>query len=424
MAAGDPNDAVTTPYARGAIDLYGERLGEGAAVDGFVIDGLVAEGGCGSLYRARDMASGETVAIKLLHRQHAADGNMVKRFRREAQAVQHIGHPGVVAIRTIGALHDGRPYIAMDWLEGQDLGCELAQRGRLSPAEILEVAEQVGAALEAAHGCGVLHRDVKASNVMVRREGERVRYTLIDFGIAKWAAPGEQATVTFATLLGTPQVMAPEQIRGEPVDARTDVYAFGVLLFQLATGRYPFAGSDAAEIEEQHLVAPPPRPGELAPVPTGFDAVVLRALEKRPADRQQSIGELLAELRAALAGGPAISVGMLVSADEESDELLDRAAERMRASGMTLALDMASAVLGVLPGDSEAERDRAVRLALELCQPGISICLHAAAVDRERPASGPLFQLASWPAAERARVVVSAAAAPAARPADARIIWC
>src|SRR6185503_621917 len=168
MAAGDPNDAVTTPYARGAIDLYGERLGEGAAVDGFVIDGLVAEGGCGSLYRARDIASGETVAIKLLHRQHAADGNMVKRFRREAQAVQRIGHPGVVAIRTIGALHDGRPYSAMDWLEGPDLGRELPQRGRLSPPETVELAEQVGAALQAAHACSVVHRDLKPANVMVR----------------------------------------------------------------------------------------------------------------------------------------------------------------------------------------------------------------------------------------------------------------
>jgi tRNA A-37 threonylcarbamoyl transferase component Bud32 len=426
MAGADPkdDDAVTAPYRRGEIELYGDRLGGGALVDRYVIDELVAEGGCGSVYRARDTACGERVAIKLLHRQHAADGNMVKRFRREAQAVQSIGHPGVVAIREIGALHDGRPYFAMDWLDGQDLDCELAGRGRLSPGEIFEVAEQIGDALATAHEAGVVHRDVKAANVMVQREGKRVRYTLVDFGIAKWAAPGEEVTITQATLLGTPQAMAPEQIRGESVDARTDVYAFGVLLFQLATGRFPFTGSDAAEIEEQHLVAPAPRPGQLAPVPAGFDAVVLRALEKRPADRQQSMRELLGELAAALGGRPAVCVGMLVRGDEESDDLLDRAAAAMRASGMTVALDMADAVLGLLPGDSEAERQRALALALELCQPGISICLHAGAVDRERQASGPLFQLARWPAAQRERVVVSAAAAPQNRPADPRVTWC
>jgi len=429
MAAGDPRDeAVTTPYGRQEVGLYGDRLGAGAVVGDFLIDELVAEGGCGAVYRARHLASGEQAAIKVLHRQHAADGNMVKRFRREALAVQRIGHPGVVAIREVGALHDGRPFCVMDWLEGQDLGFELAGRGRLSPGEILDVAEQVGAALAAAHACGVVHRDIKAANVMVRRDQERARYTLIDFGIAKWAAPGEQATVTFATLLGTPQAMAPEQIRGEQVDARTDVYAFGVLLFQLATGRFPFSGSDAAEIEEQHLVSPPPRPGELAPVPAGFDAVVLRALEKRPGDRHPGMAELLVELRAALSGRPGAartSVGVLVSGDEESDALLDRASERLRAAGMTVALDVANAVLAVMPGDSDAERQRAIACALELCQPGLSICVHAGEVAPDREGEGALFQLASWPPAQPDRVVVSAAAAPApaGRPGDPRITW-
>ncbi len=386
MAAGDPqDDVVTAPFARQEIDLYGDRLGAGAVVGAFMIDELVAEGGCGAVYRARDLATGEPAAIKVLHRQHAADGNMVKRFRREALAVQRIAHPGVVAIREVGALHDGRPYCVREWLEGEDLSVELTRRGRLSVGEILEVAEQVGASLAAAHACGVIHRDVKAANVMVRQGGEATRYTLVDFGIAKWAAPGEHATVTHATLLGTPQAMAPEQIRGEPVDARTDVYAFGVLLFQLATGRFPFQGSDAAEIEEQHLAAPPPRPGELAPLSARFDAVVMRALAKRPADRHQSIAELVADLHAALGGEAATAgrhaVGLLVSGDEVADDLLDQAAEAMRAAGMAIALDLPSAVLGVLPGDSEEERQRALACALALCRPGLSIALHAAPVD-------------------------------------------
>jgi serine/threonine protein kinase len=424
----DPkDDAVTAPYRRSEVDLYGDRLGDGAVVGAYVVDQLVAEGGCGAVYQARHMASGERVAIKVLHRQHAADGNMVKRFRREALAVQRIAHPGVVAIREVGALFDGRPFCVMEWLEGQDLAFELAGRGRLTPGEILDVAEQVGGSLAAAHACGVVHRDIKAANIMVRRDGDRVRYTLIDFGIAKWAAPGEQMTVTFATLLGTPQVMAPEQIRGEAVDPRTDVYAFGVLLFVLATGRFPFNGADAAEIEEQHLASPPPRPGDVAPVPSGFDAVVLRALEKQPSDRYQNMAELVADLRAALAGetaAPQTAVGVLVQGDEEADDLLDRASQAMRAAGMDIALDLSNAVLGVLPGDSEAERQRAIACALELCLPGLAICVHAAAVDRHREATGPLFQLADWPPATRDQVAVSSAAAPAVRPDDARITWC
>ncbi|HEY8146106.1 MAG TPA: serine/threonine-protein kinase [Kofleriaceae bacterium] len=429
MAAGDPqDDVVTAPYTRAEIDLYGDRLGAGAVVGAFLIDGLVAEGGCGAVYRARDLVTGEPAAIKVLHRHHATDGNMVKRFRREALAVQRIGHPGVVAIREVGALHDGRPFCVMEWLEGEDLSVELTRRGRLSVGEILEVAEQVGASLAAAHACGVIHRDVKAANVMVRQGGEATRYTLIDFGIAKWAAPGEHATVTHATLLGTPQAMAPEQIRGEPVDARTDVYAFGVLLFQLATGRFPFQGSDAAEIEEQHLAAPPPRPGELAPLSARFDAVVMRALAKRPADRHQGIAELVADLHAALGGEATASagrtsLGLLVSGDDEADDLLDQAAEAMRGAGMAIALDLPSAVLGVLPGDSEEERQRALACALELCRPGLSIALHAAPVDAGGSARGPLFQLARWPEARRDGVAVSSAAAPAARPGDPRITW-
>ena len=426
MVASDPKDDVpTAPYARAEIDLYGEKLGDGAMVGAYLIDQLVAEGGCGAVYQARHMASGERVAIKVLHRQHAADGNMVKRFRREALAVQKIAHPGVVAIREVGALHDGRPYCVMDWLDGQDLAFELAGRGRLSPGEILDVAEQVGASLAAAHACGVVHRDVKAANIMVRRDGDRVRYTLIDFGIAKWAAPGEQATVTFATVLGTPQAMAPEQIRGEPVDPRTDVYAFGVLLFQLATGRFPFNGADAAEVEEQHLQSPPPRPGAVAPVPAGFDAVVLRAMQKRPADRQPSMVELVGELRAGLAGeasGPRTSVGVLVCGDEETaDELLDRASEALRAAGMSVALDLSNAVLAVMPGDSQEERQRAIECALELCGPGLSVSVHADAVEGE--AGGRLFSLANWPPAPRDGVAVSSAAAPAIRPGDPRITW-
>jgi serine/threonine protein kinase len=409
-----------------AVNLYGDRLREGAMVGFYIVVEPVAEGGCGSVYRAQHAASGEVVAIKILHRQHATDSNMVKRFRREALAVQRIGHPGVVAIQDVGWLHDGRPYCIMEWIDGNDLATELSRRGRFSPAEILEVAEQIGAALDAAHCSGVVHRDVKAANVMIRRADDgQVRLTLLDFGIAKWAEPVGHATVTQGTLLGTPEAMAPEQIRGEPVDARTDVYAFGVLLFQLATGRLPFTGRDAAEIEEKHLQSPPPRASDLAPVPAGFDAIVQRCLCKQPADRYQEMPELLADLMAVLAPAPDLHracVGVLVSGGEEADEVLDRAADLLRAAGMTIALDVSNAVLGVLAGDSEEDRHRAIACARELCQPGVSVSVHAGQVDGDR--SGPLFHLGDWPTAEPDRIAVSGAAVTAERPADPRITWC
>src|SRR5690606_37882855 len=172
-------------------------------------------------------------------------------------------------------------------------------RGGLSAAELLEVAEQVGLALAAAHARGVIHRDVKPSNVvLVERAGVR-RLVLIDFGIARIESSAE-VTISSESTIGTSEAMAPEQIRGEPADPRTDVYALGVMLFQLATGRPPFRG-EPAEVEDQHLHAPAPSASEIAAMPAAFDAVIARCLAKRRDDRYPDPGALLADLRAALA---------------------------------------------------------------------------------------------------------------------------
>jgi eukaryotic-like serine/threonine-protein kinase len=404
-----------------SVPLYGDPLGAGALVGPYLVDAALGGGGGGTVYRAHHPDTGAVVAVKVLHRQWLAIPTMVQRFRREARALARVDHPGVVAIRDVGALHDGRPYCVMEWLDGPDLASELAARGSLSSAELADAAEQIGAALAAVHRSGVIHRDVKPSNVVVVDQPCGRRLVLVDFGIARWDEPDARVTVTSGSTVGTAEAMAPEQIRGEPADVRTDVYAFGVMLFPLATGRPPFGG-DPAEIEDQHLNAPAPRASLVAPVSSEFDAVVARCLAKRPADRYSTMDELLAALRPALAGAApnaAICVGVHIEATtgdlDLADQLLERAAGALADAGLVVTIDTGNALLGVLRGDSDEVRVRAVACALQIATGGLTIRVHAAEAIAHGSSfrGGELFRLAAWPAAAgRDLVSVSPAAAP------------
>src|SRR6266478_5793915 len=184
-------------------------------------------------------ASGEGID---LDGELAPSPEMVERFVREARVVNRIRHPNIVDIYEFGELDDKRPYFVMELLEGTSLASIVERRGRLSPAQALSYLEPVCDALRAAHAAGVVHRDLKASNVAVVKEGDPPRVKLLDFGIAKLVrtAPGERGLTAVGQRIGTPYAMAPEQIRGGAIDARVDIYALGVLLYQLLTGRYPF----------------------------------------------------------------------------------------------------------------------------------------------------------------------------------------
>lgn len=414
----------------GTISLYGEPLGAGALVGPYLVDEVVGRGGGGTVYRARDVHSGRPAALKVLHREWLGVPTMVQRFAREARALAHIDHPGVVGIHEVGTLHDGRPYCAMEWLEGPDLARELATRGPLSPAELAEVAIQIGGALAAVHERGLVHRDLKPANVIAVGSSVAIRYVLVDFGIARWAEADPGAAISSGSTLGTPAAMAPEQIRGEPATARTDVYGFGVFLHQLLTGRAPFSG-DLAELEDQHLHAPPPRTSELAPVSPEVDAVIGRCLAKRPDDRYTSMDELVAELAPALLGvtpAAAACVGVFVEAvaddPDVGDELLELAAEVLERGGLTVAVETGDALLAVGRDATDETRRRAVDCALALAGPGLVIRVHAAeAVARGgRYRGGALFELDAWPrAAGPGLVTLSPQAAPHPPPADPRL---
>ncbi|MGK3993113.1 serine/threonine-protein kinase [Sorangium sp. So ce1024] len=383
----------------------GDALPAGAVVGGYRLDEVRLAGGFGVVHRAWPIGGGAAVALKVLRRDLSLLPAMLRRFHQEAEVLARLRHPAIVEVRGVGALDDGRPYIAMEWVEGRTLAAELRARGALSPAEAVALLEEVGGALAAAHAIGVVHRDVKAQNVMIlpAADGGGARgVKLVDFGIAKLLAPGGARGGKHSSLIvGTPLTMAPEQILGAAVDARTDIYAVGLLAYQLVTAELPFQGANAVETEEMHLRAPPPLPSERAPVSAAFDAVVRRCLAKEPADRYASVPELLAALRGAVdapgAGGaaPGVTSGaapspgaagapvgpstaLLVEArlaapDDAGDEaladvegLLQAAREALFRIGATLVVESADALLATLPAPYERAPERALGWALDL----------------------------------------------------------
>jgi serine/threonine-protein kinase len=266
----------------------------------------------------------------------------------------------------------------MEIIEGMDLRKLLHLHGRFSVTEMLELMEPVCGAVHAAHEAGIVHRDLKASNVLVaEKDGKRV-IKLLDFGIAKMlhGESAGQGLTEPGAMVGTAHNMAPEQIRCERVDARTDVYALGVLIFQLLTGRYPFEAADAMQISMLHLQAPPPRPSSLAPVPPAIDAIVLRCLEKLPSRRFRSVSDLVTSLSEAIgqarkapldSSSEAIGAyfAVVVSDEDEMDDammedmsmVLDTAEQRLGGSGFVFPLKTSMSLLGVRLLDPEADGD-------------------------------------------------------------------
>ncbi|MDB4959128.1 MAG: serine/threonine protein kinase [Myxococcales bacterium] len=246
---------------------------------------LLGKGGMGAVYLADDEVLGELVALKVISSAFAADEQaMVARFRREAAAARKVSSPSVIRIHDLGEARPGLLYLSMEYFAGRTLSEVISQRGLVPIKDVKDILQQVCTGLEAAHEAGVIHRDLKPSNVLV---GERGAVKLIDFGLATTTA-GDGLTATGA-ILGTPHYMAPEQVRGKPVDVRTDIYALGALSYHLVTGRPPFSGDNAIAIGFAHLseTAAPPR--ELRKdCPPALEAAIIAALKKEPGDRPAS----------------------------------------------------------------------------------------------------------------------------------------
>jgi hypothetical protein len=274
-------------------------LDEGRILDGrYQLGSLLAVGGMARVYLASDRVLERPVAVKVLSPPYAQDPVFVERFRREARSAARLSHPNIVAVFDSGT-DAGLHYLVMEYVPGQSLAELLARQGRLTPRQAAELGVEVCAALAAAHAQGLVHRDVKPANVLVGDDG-RVKVT--DFGIVKAAA----ATLTgTGTLLGTAAYLSPEQAQGGPVDARSDLYSLGCVLYELVCGSPPFgsgADSPPVAVATRHLHQPPEPPSaHNSQVDAGLDAVVLAALAKDPAHRYQSAIELQDALERVLA---------------------------------------------------------------------------------------------------------------------------
>ncbi len=263
----------------------------------------LGQGGMATVYKAYHPALDRYVALKVLHPAFMEDPNFLERFRREARVVARLDHPNIVPIYDFSE-HEGQPYLVMKFIEGETLKARL-QRGRLSVEEVMVVAEAVGAALSYAHRQGVLHRDVKPSNVMLAADG---RIYLTDFGLARIAQAGE-SSLSSDRLLGTPQYISPEQALGKgDLDERTDVYSFGVMLFELFLARVPYSADTPYAIIHDHIYTPLPRPRDLDPnISPALERVLLKALAKSPDDRFASVEALMEALRKAVRGEDALA---------------------------------------------------------------------------------------------------------------------
>jgi beta-lactam-binding protein with PASTA domain/tRNA A-37 threonylcarbamoyl transferase component Bud32 len=271
----------------------------------YELDGVVGRGGMAEVYRARDIRLDRIVAVKTLREDMARDATFQARFRREAQSAASLNHPSIVAVYDTGEDNLGSapvPYIVMEFVDGRTVRELIQDDRRLLPERALEITDGVLRALDYSHRNGIVHRDIKPGNVMVTRTGD---IKVMDFGIAR-AVSDAQATMTqTAQVIGTAQYLSPEQARGERVDARSDLYSAGCLLYELLTGRPPFTGDSPVAIAYQHVTENPVPPSRLDPeIPRWADAIVLKAMAKDPAARYQSAGEMRSDIQRGLAGMP------------------------------------------------------------------------------------------------------------------------
>jgi serine/threonine protein kinase/thioredoxin-like negative regulator of GroEL len=272
----------------------------GENVGAYRIVEKLGQGGMATVFKAYHPALDRYVAIKVMHPVFMEDPNFLARFQREARIVAKLDHPHIVPIYDF-AEHNGHPYLVMRFVEGETLKARL-QRGSPEPQEVMRIAQAVGGALTYAHGQGVLHRDIKPSNVLLTPDGG---VYLTDFGLARMAEAGE-STLSRDMMVGTPQYISPEQAKGlTNLDARTDIYSFGVVLYEMLVGRAPFTADTPYAIVHDHIFTPLPLPRELNPnLPEPLERVLLRALAKEPDDRFQSVDGLIGALEITLKPTP------------------------------------------------------------------------------------------------------------------------
>ena len=292
----------------------------GATIDGrYKVEALLGEGGMGVVYRCVHTIIGKKVAMKVLRSDLARDAEVTERFLNEAKAASSIGNAHIIDISDFGQFPDGAAYFVMEFLNGQPMSKLVEGSQPLAVQRILHLARQIAEGLSAAHAANIVHRDLKPDNIfLVDRGGQRDFVKILDFGIAKVSSSAEGSKLTRAgAVFGTPHYMSPEQAAGQPVDHRGDIYSFGVILYELASGRLPFDADNFMGILTQHMYKAPVPIRALVPVPQdvppGLEAIILKCLSKRPEHRYQSMQEMILEFDKMSAGGVPDAVPEMMS---------------------------------------------------------------------------------------------------------------
>lgn len=263
----------------------------------------IGEGGFGVVYKVLHIRLETVFALKLLFPREVSDFTMIKRFEREAKTTSKIGHPNIVFITDFGFEKDVGYYFVMEFLEGETLKERLKRRGAMSPVDALHIGIQIASALSATHKLGIIHRDLKPANIFLVNKGEyRDFVKILDFGVAglmDQMAIGEKLS-TGGILIGTPSYVSPEQIKGKSIDHRTDIYSFGIILYEIITGDVPFKGTNSYSIMKKHVSEKPISPSKLKSdlkIPVQFENIILKSIAKRPSQRFQSAEEMLIEMQ-------------------------------------------------------------------------------------------------------------------------------
>jgi eukaryotic-like serine/threonine-protein kinase len=304
-----PPPSVVAPRPTSLDTLVGRDLN-----NRYRVERKIGEGGFGAVFEGKQLATGRAVALKVLHPHSVADATVVARFRREAEACSQLRNPHTVTIYDFDQTEDGVLYLAMELVRGESLQELQHKAGAIDPSRTLSILDQVAEALAEAHEKGIVHRDMKPENIMVERRDETDFVKVLDFGIAKiLSGDGNKAIPALTAIgqtVGTLEFMSPEQLRGKPLDGRSDIYALGMVAYEMLTGQLPFKNAKSAtEVIQFHLQDPAPTPSSLRPdlaLPTVVDELVLKMVAKTCEERhesaamlRQNIGEALATLDAA-----------------------------------------------------------------------------------------------------------------------------
>jgi beta-lactam-binding protein with PASTA domain/tRNA A-37 threonylcarbamoyl transferase component Bud32 len=319
----------------------------------------IGSGGMAEVYRARDELLGREVAVKVLSERLSHDRSFVERFRREAQAAAGLSHPNIVSLYDFGS-DEGAYFIVMEHIDGRSLADVIRDDGPLLPERAAEIAADVAKALERAHGAGLVHRDIKPSNIMLTSYGQT---KVTDFGIVRaLGGNGDQTMTQTGMVIGTASYLSPEQAQGNPVDARSDVYALGCVLYEMLTGQVPFTGDTPLSIAYKQVREDPKQPSTVNPdVPSAMDAITMKALAKNPDNRYSSAAEMQEDLQRFLSGqavqatplmadqtmvAPVAGGTRVMERDEEAE--YEPPTERRRAAFYVVAALLILALFGLL----------------------------------------------------------------------------